>query len=136
MKSITESIIGRKGMAGTPKLKEHDIVITGERRMYMVLKDPKEISQGRLDPKNKDMRQGILYCTDSSGSIAWIPLIRYTETLKHEYSVYNITSIYDINVVYRGNYKWDPEYVMDVCFNDNLTELVRDRKYTLFWERK
>ena len=136
MKHINESIIGRKGMAGAPKLKEHDIVITGEPRVYMVLKDSEEISQGWLDPKNKNMRQGILYCTDSSGSIAWIPLIRYTETLEHEYSVYKITSIHDINVVYRGNYKWNPELTRNICLDSNLLELVRDRKYNLIWERK
>lgn len=61
MKHINESIIGRKGINGTPELREHDIVITRESRIYMVLKDPEEISQGQLNPKNNDMRQGILY---------------------------------------------------------------------------
>ena len=122
MKHIQESIIGRKGINGTPELREHDIVITGESRIYMVLKDPEEISQGQLNPKNKDMRQGILYYTGSSGSITWIPLFRYTETLEYEEG--SVYSIYDINEIYRGNYKWDPEHVMDVCFDDNLFELI------------
>ena len=133
MKHINESIIGRKGTKGmgrVPELKEHDIVITGEPRVYMVLKDSEEISQGRLNPKNPDMRQGILYCTGSLGSITWIPLIRYTETLEHENAFYNI------DVVYRGGYKWDPKDVTDVCFKYNLIKLIQDRKYTLLWERK
>ena len=133
MKSIIESIIGRKGAKGmtrVPDLREHDIVITGEPRIYIVLKDPEEIFQGLLNPKNKDMRQGILYCTNSSGSINWIPLIRYTETLEYENAFYNI------NVVYRGNYKWDPKHTRDICLDSNLFELIRDRKYNLIWERK
>lgn len=134
MKHIQESIIGRKGISRIPELREHDIVITGEPRIYMVLKDPDEISQGRLDPKSADKRQGILYCTeDSSGSLTWISLTRYTEMLEYEYGD---RPQFDIKSVYRGNYKWDPEHVSDVCSNDNLFELIRDRKYSLIWERK
>ena len=134
MKHIQESIIGRKGMTRVPELREHDIVITGEPQIYMVLKDPEEISQGRLDPKSADKRQGILYCTDdSSGSLTWISLTSYTKMLEYEYGD---KPRFDINWVYRGNYKWDPEHVFDVCSNDNLFELIQDRKYSLIWERK
>lgn len=136
MKSIIESIIGRKGTKGmtrVPELREHDIVITGEPRIYIVLKDPEEISQGGLDPKSMGKRQGILYCTKSSGSLTWIPLTRYTETLELENP---LNAFYNINVVYRGNYKWDPKHTRDICLDSNLFKLIRDRKYNLIWERE
>lgn len=131
---IIESIIGRKGVNRTPELREHDIVMTNERVYYMILTNPAEIRYAELNPNDVDKRQGVLYRVRSYYGLQWLPLRQYTKTLEYQNDL-NKTN-WDIIAVYRGNYKWNPKYTRDTCLDDNLFELIQNRKYGLIWERK
>lgn len=135
MKSIIESIIGRKGTSkGIPELREHDIVMTNEPGYYMILTNPDEISRAKLNPNDVDKRQGVLYRVRPYYGLQWLPLRQYTKTLEYQNDLNK--SDWDIIAVYRGNYKWDPKHARDVCVERHLFELIQCRKYILVWERK
>lgn len=134
MKHIIESIIGRKGINGTPELREHDIVMTNEHVYYMILTNPDEIHCAKLNPNDGDKRHGILYRVRPFFDLQWLPLNEYTKTLEYPNDLNKST--WDIIAVYRGNYKWDPEHTRNICYDDNLIKLIQNRKYGLIWERK
>ena len=135
MKSIIESIIGRKGINRTPELREHDIVMTNEHKYYMVLTNPDEIHFADLNPNDADKRHGILYRIRPFHGLQWLPLNQYTKTLEYQNDLNKST--WDIIAVYRGNYKWDPADTRMQCEESNLLSLIQTHRiYKLIWERK
>jgi len=136
MRHIHESIIGRKGSrAGMPpEIEAHDIVITRDGEVYMVLTDPDEIIQVRID-SNK-INGGILCRTDRPKR-SWVSLARYNKLL--EFTSNKPGRIFDIDEVYRGvwaGYDRKFQNVLDACDVDNLWDLISDkRKYDLVWKR-
>ena len=108
MKTLTESIIGRKGIENQilnnrTRLRQGDIVYFKKSNLgpYLVILDKKlyeRICQGRLTSKDDTEKDGFLVQSQYRYGHYMIPLSGYDKDLR-----YKLNSEYDITMVLRGN---------------------------------
>lgn len=140
MKHINESIIGRKGITGIPKLENHDIVKLDNDHYYIVVLDEYEMKLAKLDFFKSQVMEGILLRYEtSSRSWSWQPINEYGPDLKIKPKFRGITSL-DICEVYRSlsaiTTKYNDHFYM-WCDEENMKEKIANGygDYKLLWKR-
>ena len=145
MKHIQESIIGKKGVTGIPKLKNHDIVKLDNDHYYMVVLDEYEMKLTKLDFFESQITGGILVKYEdatwsSTSGWYWQPINEYGSDLKIKPRFRTRTMMLDIIEVYRSlsaiTTKYNDHLYM-WCDEEKKKKKIMKRYggYKLLWKR-
>ena len=141
MKHINESIIGRKGITGIPKLENHDIVKLDNDHYYMVVLDEYEMKLAKLYFFKGQVTEGILLRYEaSSRTWSWQPINEYNLLDLKIKPKFKSISILDICEVYRSlsaiTTKYNDHFYM-WCDEENMKEKITKGygDYKLLWKR-
>lgn len=145
MKSIKESIIGRRGVSGIPNLENHDIVKLDNDHYYMVILDENEMDRTKMSFFKSQITEGILLKYEdatwsSTSGWSWQPINEYGSDLKIKPRFRSGTMMLDIIEVYRSpsaiTTKYNDHLYMK-CDEKNMKEIINKGygDYKLLWKR-